>query len=37
MHEKLKACGWNADDDRALPAPLGLSGPRAAVPLKPNR
>jgi tRNA pseudouridine32 synthase/23S rRNA pseudouridine746 synthase len=25
MKERLKACGWNEDDDKALPPPLGLS------------
>jgi tRNA pseudouridine32 synthase/23S rRNA pseudouridine746 synthase len=30
MKERLKACGWNEDDDKLLPPPLGLSPrPRA--------
>jgi tRNA pseudouridine32 synthase/23S rRNA pseudouridine746 synthase len=31
MKERLKACGWNEDDDKLLPPPLGLS-PRPPGP-----
>jgi tRNA pseudouridine32 synthase/23S rRNA pseudouridine746 synthase len=36
MRERLKACGWNEDGDRNLPAPLGLSRPRAEQPAMRN-